>query len=256
MSTKNHLLFNAFFLGFVSVLTGCNTTTIVHMLDRHAVYQTAPLAYLQAGNYNNTISVQQFKSIGNFGIGLFDGFDGEAVLADGAVYQATSDGKVLIPPDTAKLLFGACMLFDVEKRFTMRNVPSYAEFQKALKSHYATNQMIRAIQVEGTFTSISVACSQKQEPPYKPFSEAFRLTREHTWKNIRGTLIGFWLPPTVPEAVMAPGFHLQFISEDKTKGGRVLDFESEKLILYFKQVMRMTVNYAPASTTHFDVAPL
>jgi acetolactate decarboxylase len=134
-------------------------------------------------------------------------------------------------------------------------VSSYAEFQKALISHYATNQMIRALQVKGFFNTISVTCSQQQEPPYKPFKEASRVVQKHTWKRVKGTLIGFWFPPSVPDAIISSGFHLHFISEDKTKGGCVIDFESDKLILYFKQVMRMTINYAPASTTHFDIPP-
>lgn len=238
------------------VLTGCNTTTVVHILDRQALYQSAPLAHLETGNYKSTISAQQFKSIGNFGIGVFENFDGEAILLNSSLFQARSDGTVKTPPDTAKLLFGSCILFDIEKRFTMRNVASYAEFQKALATHYATNMTLRAIHVQGTFNSIRVACSQKQEPPYKPFSQAMRTAREHTWKEVSGSLIGFWIPPTVPEGIMPPGFHLVFISEDHTKGGRVVDFASDKLILYFKQALRLTINYAPDATPRLDVGPL
>jgi acetolactate decarboxylase len=228
----------------------------VHILDRQAVYQTAPLVHLESGNYNNTISIKQFKSIGNFGLGIFENFDGEAILVNGEIFQAKSDGQVVVPPESAKLLLGSCMLFDVEKRFTMRNVSSYAEFKKALTTHYATNLSIRAIQVEGTFNSITVSCSRKQLPPYKPFSHATRSAQEHTWKDVKGTLVGFWLTPSVPDAVMPAGFHMVFISEDRTKGGRVVNFESDKLILYFKQVLRMTINYTPNTTTHFDSMPL
>ncbi len=243
------------FLGFFSVFTGCNTTTIVQMLDRHALYQSTPLAYLQAGNYNTSITTGQFKSIGNFGIGTFDGFAGEAVMLDGVVYQIPSTGKIAIPSDETKLFFGSCILFDVEKRFTMRNVQSYNDFQKALQSYFSTNLHLRAIQVEGTFKSIRVSCVEKQTPPYKPFNEASRQAKVHTWKEMRGTLVGFWTPPSVPEAVMAPGFHLKFISEDKTMGGHVIDFQADKLTILMKNIMRMTVNYSPTASSHFDSDP-
>jgi acetolactate decarboxylase len=255
MSTKNHLLFNALFLGFASVFTGCNTTTIVQMLDRHALYQSTPLAYLQAGNYNTSITTGQFKSIGNFGIGTFDGFAGEAVMLEGVVYQIAGNGKITLPPDEAKLFFGSCMLFDVEKRFTMSHVQCYTDFQKALQGYFSTNLHIRAIQVEGTFKSIRVSCIEKQTPPYKPFNEASRQAKVYTWKEMRGTLVGFWTPPSVPEAVMAPGFHLKFISEDKTLGGHVIDFQAEKLTILMKSIMRMTVNYSPTASSHFDSDP-
>lgn len=243
------------FLSFALFLTGCNTTTLVKMLDRHALYQSAPLAYLQAGNYNTSITVEQFKSIGDFGIGTFDGFDGEAVLLNGIVYQITSTGKITLPPASTQLLVGSCMLFDVEKRFTMRNVPSYEGFQQALQSYFSTNLSIRAIQVEGVFNSIRVSCAEKQLPPYKPFDEASHRTKEYTWKDKRGTLVGFWTPPTVPGSVMASGFNLAFISEDKTIGGHVVDFQADKLTILFKNVMRLTVNYAPSGSSHFDSQP-
>ena len=255
MTNKNRLIFVVLLMSLVLSFTGCNTTTIVHMLDRHALYQSTPLAYLQADNYNTSITVEQFKSIGNFGIGTFDGFDGEAVLLNGVVYQINSSGKIVIPPDQTKMLFGSCMLFDVEKRFTMRNVPSYANFQQALQSYFSTNQHIRAIQVEGTFNSIRVSCTEKQIPPYKPFNEASRHTKEYTWKNSRGTLVGFWTPPTVPAAVMTTGFHLQFVSEDKTMGGHVVDFQADKLTILFKQIMRLTVNYSPTASSRLDTDP-
>ncbi len=255
MTITKQVKHSVLFMSLALVLTGCNTTTLVHMLDRHALYQSTPLAYLQAGNYNTSITVEQFKSIGNFGIGTFDGFDGEAVLLNGVVYRITGTGKIVIPDNPTKLLFGSCMLFDVEKRFTIRNVASYTDFQQALQSSFSTNLYIRAIQVEGTFNSIRVSCNEKQNPPYKPFNEASHHTKEYTWKNMSGTLIGFWTPPTVPEAVMTAGFHLQFISEDKTMGGRVVDFQADKLTILFKQIMRLTVNYSPNASSHFDTDP-
>ena len=255
MTITKQIKYSVLFMSFALSFTGCNTTTLVHMLDRHALYQSTPLAYLQAGNYNASITVAQLKGIGNFGIGTFDGFDGEAVLLNGVVYRITSTGKIVLPDDPTKLLFGSCMLFDVEKRYTMRNVASYADFQQALQSSFLTNLYIRAIHVEGTFNSIRVSCTEKQKPPYKPFNEASRHTKEYTWKNMNGTLVGFWTPPTVPEAVMNSGFHLQFISEDKTMGGHVVDFQADKLTILFKQIMRLTVNYSPTASSHFDTDP-
>lgn len=255
MSKKTDLTCGALVMGILLVMTGCNTTTVVYMLDRHALYQSTPLAYLQAGNYNTTITVDQFKSLGNFGIGIFDRFDGEAVLLNGVTYQITGTGKVVIPSDQAKLLFGSCMLFDVEKRFAMRNVASYTDFQEALQKYFSTDLHIRALQVEGTFTSVRVGCLQQQNPPYQPFDEATRQVKEYTWRDVRGTLVGFWTPPAVPAAVMASGFHLHFISEDKTLGGHVVDFQADKLTIFFKQIMRLTVNYSPDAASHFDASP-
>jgi len=255
MTITNQVKYSVLLMSLVLTLTGCNTTTIVYMLDRHALYQSTPLSYLQAGNTNVSITIEQFKSIGNFGIGTFDQFAGEAVLLQGVAYQITESGKVVMPADHDKLLFASCMLFDMENRFAMRNVPSYSVFQEALQHYFSTNLYLRAIQVEGAFTSIRVSCTKKQTPPYKPFDEASRHTKEYTWHNLQGTLVGFWTPPSVPEAVMTPGFHLQFISDDKMIGGRVVDFQADKLTIFFKQIKRLTVNYSPTASSHFDASP-
>jgi acetolactate decarboxylase len=42
------------------------------------------------------------------------------------------------------------------------------------------------------------------------------------FNNIKGTLIGFRCPAYI-QGVYAPGFHLHFISEDRQKGGHVLE---------------------------------
>jgi acetolactate decarboxylase len=242
-------------LSLTLVLTGCNTTTVVYMLDRHALYQSPPLAHLKAGHYDTSLTVEQFKSLGNFGTGIFDRFAGEAVLLNGVTYQIADTGNAVIPAEQESLLFGTCMLFDVEKRFAMRNVPAYADFKDSLQRHFSTNLHIHAIQVDGVFNTIRVSCIQPQSPPYKPFDQATRQVKEYAWQNVRGTLVGFWTPPSVPEAIMAPGFHLLFISEDKKLGGHVVDFQSDKLTILLKQVMRLTLNYTPQASTRFDTAP-
>ena len=64
------------------------------MQDRDTVTQLAPFLYILSGNYDGALTVAQYKAAGNFGIGTFEGLDGEAVLLDGVVYQVKGDGSV------------------------------------------------------------------------------------------------------------------------------------------------------------------
>ena len=43
--------------------------------------------------------------------------------------------------------------------------------------------------------------------------------------NISGTIVGFRCPPYL-QGINVPGYHLHFISDDKTQGGHVLAFET------------------------------
>jgi acetolactate decarboxylase len=47
---------------------------------------------------------------------------------------------------------------------------------------------------------------------------------EFDMKNISGTIVGFRCPPFV-KGINVPGYHLHFLSNDKSKGGHVLEFE-------------------------------
>ena len=45
-------------------------------------------------------------------------------------------------------------------------------------------------------------------------------------ENVTGTLVGFRCPPFVA-GVNVPGYHLHFLSQDRSQGGHLLAFELE-----------------------------
>lgn len=223
---------------------GCRTTYTTLVQDRDTVTQLAPFLYILSGNYDGALTVAQYKAAGNFGIGTFEGLDGEAVLLDGVVYQVKGDGSVTIPEDTRHMPFGACTLFDDDQRRTMRNVASFDVFAKTLEAHFEDKQILYAVKAHGVFTSIRVRSCDKQEKPYRPLAEATKQQHEYTYTQVRGTLIGFWTPPFVPGAIGVPGFHLHFLSDDRLQGGHVLDFQARALSITLDPTPRLTVDFS------------
>ena len=49
-------------------------------------------------------------------------------------------------------------------------------------------------------------------------------------ENVGGTLFGFW-SPAFSGGFRVPGFHLHFLSEDRSQGGHVMEFEAQKVQL-------------------------
>jgi acetolactate decarboxylase len=45
-------------------------------------------------------------------------------------------------------------------------------------------------------------------------------------EEISGTIVGFRCPPFV-KGINVPGYHLHFISDDRSKGGHILSFQIE-----------------------------
>jgi len=223
---------------------GCRTTYTTLVQDRETIYQLAPFIYILSGNYDGAITATQFKAAGTLGIGTFEGLDGEAILLDGVLYQVKGDGSVTIPEDTRIMPFGACTLFDNDLRRTMKHIASFAIFSKTLEGNFDDKQIFYAIRAEGLFKTIRVRSCDKQTKPYPPLAEATKLQHEYTYANVRGTLVGFWTPPSVPGSIGVPGFHMHFISNDRTKGGHVLDFQSDSLNISLDPTPRITIDFS------------
>lgn len=223
---------------------GCRTSYTTWVQDRDALVQLAPFLYILSGNYDGALTVARYKAAGNLGIGTFDGLDGEAVLLDGTVYQVKGDGTVHIPDETLGMPFGACTLFDEDRRHTMRNIGTFNQFGQALENVFEDRQIFYAVKAHGLFKTIRVRSCDKQTKPYRPLAEATRFQHEYTYEKTRGTLVGFWTPPFVPGSISVPGFHLHYLSDDRTHGGHVLDFQSDMLDIVLDPTPRITIDFS------------
>jgi acetolactate decarboxylase len=63
-----------------------------------------------------------------------------------------------------------------------------------------------------------------QSKPYPTLKTVADNQPEFYMKDIEGTIVGFRCPQYVA-GINIPGYHLHFLSSDKTKGGHILDFE-------------------------------
>ena len=228
----------------LGIAAGCRTTYTTLVQDRDTVYQLAPFLYILSGNYDGALTVAQFKAAGSLGIGTFEGLDGEAVMLDGVVYQVKGDGSVSIPEDSRHMPFGACTLFDSDLRRNMKHIASFDIFSKTLEADFQDKQIFYAVRAEGLFKTIRVRSCDKQTKPYRPLAEATKQQHEYTYGQTRGTLVGFWTPPFVPGSIGVPGFHLHFLSDDHTRGGHVLDFQSDALSITLDPTPRITVDFS------------
>ncbi len=223
---------------------GCLTATSTLVQDRDTVTQLAPFLYVLSGNYDGKWTVAHFKTAGDLGIGTFQGLDGEGVLLDGQVYQIKGDGTIHMPAETVTMPFGACTLFDADRRHVMRHVASFSAFSQALEQVFEDKQIFHAIRIHGRFASMRVRSCDKQDRPYRPLAEATRFQHEYQYTNTQGTLVGFWTPPFVPGSIGVPGFHLHYLADDRACGGHVLDFQADVLDVALDPTPRVTIDFS------------
>ena len=65
-------------------------------LGRHTIFQNSLMSALLDGIYDGEMTIGEILSKGNFGLGTFDGLDGEMIVLDGTCYQLRSDGSATI----------------------------------------------------------------------------------------------------------------------------------------------------------------
>ena len=191
--------------------------------ERDTLYQVSTLAALLDGHYEGETTLGELRGHGDFGIGTFEGLDGEMILVDGVFHQARADGKVLRPADDVKTPFACVTRFDADHRIALAEGSDFAGLRKLLDERFATTGMPFAIRVTGTFRQVKVRSVPAQTKPYPRLSEVVGQQPVFDYQNVEGTLVGFSLPPSL-EGVNVPGFHLHFLSDDRRYGGHVFDF--------------------------------
>lgn len=195
--------------------------------DRETIYQVSLLQGLTLGDYYGSVSVGDIKAKGDTGIGTFEGVNGELIMVDGTVYRALSDGSIETPADDETIPFANVTFFDADEQEDISGVASIADLKALLDSKLETlgKNRFYMVRVDGTFKKVHARSELKQEEPYKPLAEALATDqREFEWQNIEGTIVALYCPEYMKD-LNAAGWHLHFISSDKTKGGHMLDVE-------------------------------
>src|SRR5262249_31938240 len=72
------------------------------------VYQVSTISSLLAGGYDGDTSVAELLRHGGFGLGTFNGVDGEMMVLDGRVYRGTVDGHTHAVELDADPICGGC----------------------------------------------------------------------------------------------------------------------------------------------------
>jgi len=193
----------------------------------NTIYQTSTIDALLSGIYDGDISCRDLLKHGDFGIGTFDGLDGEMVILKGTVYQVKGDGKVYKPDPNTKTPFATMCYFNPEKTISIDASTDYKRIEFLIDAAAPSRNLFCAIKITGQFRLMRTRSVPAQRKPYPPLKEVTRNQPEFEMNDVFGTIVGFRCPPYVT-GINVPGYHLHFISENRTQGGHVLSFEMIK----------------------------
>ncbi|NLE16771.1 MAG: acetolactate decarboxylase [Spirochaetales bacterium] len=238
------------------LFTGCRS------LDTQSgrLSQVSLLNALLLGEYDGFVSVQELKTMGDTGIGTFDTLDGEMIMLDTAVYQAKADGTVV--PVADSMLVPFAMTTHYSPTIDERKVSSL-EGIETLKTYLdevigaTTNDFNRfyAAKLTGSFTHVRVRSVPAQEKPYQRLSVIAAQQKEYVYENLEGTIVALRCPPYV-EGINMSGWHLHFLSSDRSKGGHLLEVDIEEALLglgdmrTFHLILPDSESFASLDITH------
>jgi acetolactate decarboxylase len=192
-------------------------------VDRETLYQVSTIDALLQGVFDGILPVGDLKKNGDFGIGTFDALDGEMIVLDGIVYQATADGRVQQVPDSLTTPFATVTYFDRDFVITTAFPMNISSFSSVMEDGLPSRNMIYAVRMHSTFPAMKVRSIPAQSKPYPTLAEAALDQSVYTYTNTTGTVVGFYTPVFFTGLNVA-GYHLHFISDDLQTGGHILDF--------------------------------
>lgn len=195
--------------------------------QRETLVQVSTIDALLNGVYDGVITFDVLRKYGDFGIGTFEGLDGEMLGFDGKFYQVKADGNAYPVTDQMKTPFASVTFFDADSEEQLPEGIDYKQMEKFLDDVLPTPNIFYAIKIEGTFSQMKTRSVPVQKKPYPPLAEVTKNQPVFELGDVKGTLVGFRCPAYIT-GINVPGYHLHFLTQDEKGGGHVLDFKLKK----------------------------
>ena len=192
----------------------------------NTMYQVSTLQALILGYSRTVINVDELIQHGDTGLGTFEDVNGEMIVMDGHCYRADQFGNVTEVDPSTGIPFAAVARLYGNQQFQLNDMPNFASIQteltRKIEEVFGLNSM-HIVRIDGEFGKIDA----RSEEPYRSHHIRLKEILSHTqqsflFENIRGSLVGVYFPDYM-DGINMPGWHLHFLSEDRTKGGHVFD---------------------------------
>jgi len=243
-----------------ALLYGCGSSESSAVDREGSLYQVSTITALLSGIYDGDVNVGNVAEHGDFGLGTFDGIDGEMVVYDGVVYQVRYDGNVTVAHESTGVPFASVHHFISDRNGSLGAVASYQALEEALNEDTECRNYPCAFRIHGQFKSIKVRSEPKASQPYPPLSAY--ITENQTFFNaadINGTLIGYRFPEYFSN-INVSGYHFHFLSDERTFGGHVLELSLDQALLerdllpYFELALPRTAAFSESNLSSDEAA--
>jgi len=200
-----------------------NELDVVH----HSLFQVSTSSALVEGVFGGCIRVQDLRRHGDFGLGTFDGLDGEMVMLNGRCVQVHPGGFAEVASDDMLVPFAMVTRFVADRTCRLEQAASYQDLQEQLDHLRPSDNLFVGFRIDGVFTNLSLRAACRADQGENLVKAIEHQSKFHADK-MEGTLVGFWAPP-YSSAISVPGYHFHFINAAMNFGGHVFDLQGKPL---------------------------
>lgn len=196
-------------------------------LDHQTIFQVSTVGALVEGVYEGAVRIGTLRAHGDFGLGTFEGLDGELVALEGDFFRIRTDGALHRVGDDVLSPYAMVTHFTPDRVVT---VPACADFDalcRALDDLRDSTNHFFAFRIDGNFGPMHVRAACKVAEG-TPLVEATAHQREWMLDELQGTLVGFWSPGYAAHFDV-PGHHFHVVDAARGRGGHVLGCSTDSL---------------------------
>lgn len=208
-------------------------------VDHQTIFQVSTVGALVEGVYEGAVRIGTLREHGDFGLGTFEGLDGELVALEGDFFRIRTDGALHRVGDDVLSPYAMVTHFTPDRVVT---VPGCADFDAlclALDQLRDSTNHFFAFRLDGNFGSMHVRAACKV-PEGTSLVAATAQQREWMLDELRGTVVGFWSPGYAAHFDV-PGYHFHAVDDARERGGHLLGCSTDTLEVGVARLDQLTV---------------
>ena len=238
------------------------SAALAQYLDRplHTLFSVSTSTAIVEGLYQGALRISRLLEHGDFGMGTFINLDGEMVVLDGVAYQIAAGSVVRIAQPDTLIPYAVVTHFKEEASNKDAAFGSFNGATGLCDAMRVSENLFYAFRIDGHFDTVS-ARVMRPVGHGTGLADAAQKQEELAFQNVTGTIVGLWTPGYA-SSLSVPGHHFHFISDDRTRGGHVLDCAARRVtiracsIADFHVALPETVEFLRADLSHDPNADL
>lgn len=214
-------------------------------LEHATLFQVSTTGALVQGVYKGAVTIGDLKNHGDFGLGTYEGLDGEMVALDGDFYQVHADGRITIASDAALVPFAVVTVFRPGQHMHIPVFSSFDALTTELDKLRTSDNLFYGVRIDGHFSKIHTRAPYKNDNSLS-LVEATAHQAEFQMNDVIGSIVGFWSPPYT-RSINVTGWHLHFLTDDRKGGGHLLDCSGDNLDAHMEALddLRLAIPETP-----------